>query len=359
MDELLKETRELMEPEWDDVREARVLSRILERAGPEAQHFGRDRTGTFPCLPSKSEPTLTASPKKFARAQPWMAGAAVVVAAAASLLVWFSQPESLSKNRAALVDVPTEASLAPGVSEILFSAGTSARLAPGAHVETLEKSSGSIELRQLAGKVSYEVEPNRGFHFKVHARDVLVEVVGTAFEVNVEASAVEVRVTRGLVTVTEGERRVDLKAGDDLRINTAEPEKAPKEVKPKAPLPADVVTWLMSQADEARREKKWDIAARHLDKVVRSYSSDGRSINALFTLGRVERARGQFKESAAAFRIVQDKAQGSALAEDALAEEAVSLALGGNFDAAKQRARAYQTRFPAGPHAGRLSKLLK
>src|SRR5690606_20414135 len=111
-------------------------------------------------------------------------------------------------------------------------------------------------------------------------------------------------------TVTEGERRVDLKAGDDLRINTAEPIEEPEEVKPKAVAPAEVVTWLMSQADEARRAKNWDLAARHLEKVVRGYSADERSINALFTLGRVERARGQYKESAAAFRRVQEKAQG-------------------------------------------------
>ncbi len=358
MDDLVKESRELMQPEWDEVREARVLSRILERVGPEMQRLGEERTGTFPCLPSASDPHLAGRVGKFARSQLWMAGAAVAVAATASLLVWSSQPESKSKNQSAVVAPTLEAPLAPGVSEIQFSFGTSARLAPGAHVETLEQTSDDIELRQSAGKVSYEVDPNRGFHFTVHARDVLVEVIGTAFEVTVEDSAVEVHVTRGVVTVTEGERRVDLKAGDDLRINTAEPAQEIEE-EPRAPAPAEVVTWLMSQADEARREKNWELAARHLEKVVRSYPADGRSINALFTLGRVERAQGRYKESAAAFKKVQEKAKGSAITEDALAEEAVSLALEGNFVAAKRRARAYQARFPTGPHAGRLSKLLK
>ncbi len=359
MDDFFKESRELMEPEWDEVREARVLSRILERVGPEMQRLGEGRTGTFPCLPSASDPDLAGYERKFARSQLWMAGAALAVAAAASLLVWFSQPESLSKNQSAVVATPPEAPLAPGVSEIQFSSGTSARLAPGAHVETLEQTSEDIELRQSAGKVSYEVDPNRGFHFRVHARDVLIEVIGTVFEVSVEDSSVEVHVTRGVVTVTEGERRVDLKSGDDLRINTAEPAPDEKEAEPRTPAPEEVVTWLMSQADEARREKNWDLAARHLQKVVRSYPADGRSINALFTLGRVERAQGRYKESAAAFRKVQQIAKGSAITEDALAEEAVSLALQGNFAAAKRQARAYQARFPTGPHAGRLSKLLK
>lgn len=346
MDELVQKTREAMEPTWDEMREARVLSRILEQVEREDEEMG-GRTQAFRVS------------KPGQKRQLWWAGAAVAIAAAASLIVWNSQPSAPPTPVQAASVSPTVEDLPAGVSEIVFSKGTRARLAPGAQVETLEKTGQVIELRQMAGRVTYEVDPARGFKFRVHARDVLVEVVGTVFEVNLDVSSVEVQVTRGVVQVTEGDREVQLKAGDDLRISTSEPEIEEPESERRKPTPAEVVTWLMSRADKARRAKDWPSAASSLKKVIEGYPNDERSLNAMFTLGRVERAQGNHDAAVEAFRAVQKQGKGSALLEDALAEEAISLAQGGNFKVARQRARMYQARFPTGPHAGRLSKLLK
>lgn len=352
MDELVQKTREAMEPAWDEMREARVLSRILEQVEREDEEMG-GRTQAF----RVSRPGYLAKPAH--RRQLWWAGAAVALAAAASLIVWNSQPTAVPMTAPAASASPTAENLPAGVSEIVFSKGTKARLAPGAQVETLEKTGEVIELRQMAGRVTYEVDPARGFKFRVHARDVLVEVVGTVFDVNLEAESVEVQVTRGVVQVTEGDREVQLKAGDDLRISTPQLELEEPESESRKPTSAEVVTWLMSRADKARRAKDWPNAASSLKKVIEGYPNDDRSLNALFTLGRVERAQGNHDAAVEAFRAVQQQAKGSALLEDALAEEAVSLAQGGNFKVARQRARMYQARFPTGPHARRLSKLLK
>ena len=87
-----------------------------------------------------------------------------------------------------------------------------------------------------------------------------------------------------------------------------------------------------------------------------AHPHDPRAAAALFTLGRVEAARGRW-QAAAAFDCSATARAGGPLADDALAEGAQAWHAAGVVDRARADARAYLAAHPGGLHAPAMRRL--
>ncbi|MFL5307403.1 MAG: tetratricopeptide repeat protein, partial [Polyangia bacterium] len=119
------------------------------------------------------------------------------------------------------------------------------------------------------------------------------------------------------------------------------------------PAPPD----LLARADAARAAGRSDEAARALESFVTAHPRDPRAAAALFTLGRVEAARGRWQAAAAAFDRSATARTGGPLADDALAEGAQAWHAAGVVDRARADARAYLAAHPGGLHAPAMRRL--
>jgi transmembrane sensor len=335
-------------PPWDDVRERRVLARVL-RARAEPAPRPRWGIGVV---------------------------AAGGIAAAAALTLWIVRHPSAPSGKAGAVATLAASSAAPA-SSISLVDGSSAFLSPEANVAVVEQSSERVRIQQNRGRVRYEVRPDPKREFAVVAEGVSVQVKGTIFEVTTEDRVVEVRVERGHVVVDDGRRARDLLAGESLRVVARDPA-APSDPldaeagdegdaaeaqastadagPPAAPKPsvstsagAPSAEALMRRADDARVHGRSDEAASALGELIARYPRDPGAQNARFALGRVERGRGRPAEAAEAFE--RCARGGGPLAADALAEAAQSWGAAGRSDRARADAEAYLTKYPSGPHA--------
>ena len=116
---------------------------------------------------------------------------------------------------------------------------------------------------------------------------------------------------------------------------------------------------LLARADEARATGRSADATRALEAFIAGYPRERRIPATLFTLGRVESARGRSKEAAAAFdRCVQARPDGP-LADDALAQAAQSWHLAGVAERARADARTYLDAHPNGLHAAAMRELAR
>lgn len=273
MDELLNTAREKLNPPWDEVREARVLHRVLEATAEE----------------DPGEEATVGGQGWYQRGSRFWFSASALAVASVLVVLWgvsFAQRSQLSSSeKSAAVDAssvgapPTDnaterASAENGapapvgsageasVSELTFSPGTRALLDPGAHVTTLTHTEEKIELRQASGRVAYEVNPDRHQSFEVLVEHVVVHVVGTAFSVEATSQFVSVAVRRGVVSVRDGERTLLLKPGEDLRISLTgvdDQRHAPGKTSANeaqgesTEAPSQVVDRLMKEADAARQ----------------------------------------------------------------------------------------------------------
>lgn len=310
---------------WDDLRERRVLTRVLaERARPAPRR--RYAVGAI---------------------------AAMVAVAAIVFAIVRARPTA-----APIATAPAEQTMA-------LADGSQAVLLREAGVQIEEQSAERVRIAQTRGAVRYEVRPDPAREFTVRAAGATIRVRGTVFVVDIAGDAVEVRVDRGKVEVDDGTRTRDLVAGEVLRVPvrtvapsaTPEPEIAPPpsaRPAPSAPT-APTAAELQSKADAARLAGNLGEAANALETLVARYPRDGRVPSALFSLGRVERARGRHAASAQAFE--RCARAGGALAQDALAEAAASWVAAGATDAARADAATYLARYPNGPHAARMKAI--
>ena len=347
MDELAKRARAELEPPWDDVREARVLSRVLDDA--------------------------SALERREADRRPKLAAAAVaVVAAAAALGLWLRAPattgsRSVEARPSAHVS-PRAGAEAPSV--LALADGSRAYLAPGAELQALAQSPALVRLAQTKGEVRYEVKPDPLRPFTVQIRDVEVRVIGTVFTVAAEPSGVRISVERGRVAVTNGGREVELTPGENLRLSSSGADKpipSPARPQPTAESSAarqpssaavpESAAGLVEEADAARARGDLPAAERALRSVLARYPSSPQATSAAFTLGRIQRARGDFGAAARTFDALRRHAPAGPLAEDALAESANAWALAGQSTQARALAEQYLARYPGGPHAQRMRRL--
>jgi transmembrane sensor len=347
MDELGTRARQELEPAWDDVREARVLSRILADA---------------------DESKL-----------PWLrlAGSIVAVAAAAALLLgigrFTSSPADPQRPVASAAPFPLASEQASS-SLLSLADGSKAHLRPGAVLEPLEQTPHAVRIAQRQGEVRYEVKPDAARPFTVQAREVEIRVIGTIFTVNVESNGVSVSVERGRVAVQSGERRVELSPGETLRLSTADSQSkvaptgdvqgngsppasfevaAPSAAAPVARSPAQLLT----EADAARARGDLATAERLLGALIAEHPRSPQAASASFSLGRIQSARGNFAAAARTFQALRRQAPSGPLAEDALAEAANASALSGQGAAARSLASQYLSQYPKGAHTERMRRL--
>ena len=135
----------------------------------------------------------------------WLSAAAVV-AGIAFAARWFFQPSVVTYYAAA---TPVEVLLADSSRSVL---------SPGS---TLEERRGEQRAMHLHGQAYFEVRRDEQRPFTVDVGDVLVTVLGTAFEVTAydTSNYVEVRVRSGRVRVDAGGERIELGAGDHIRYH--------------------------------------------------------------------------------------------------------------------------------------------
>ncbi|HEY3818284.1 MAG TPA: FecR domain-containing protein [Polyangiaceae bacterium] len=335
----LPDLKAKLEPPWDELRERRVLGAVLEK-----------RRGSR-------------APRRVRVLVP--VAAALVLAAAAVLLVvrpWIATPRPVASEPA-----PTESTMA-------LADGSMAVLLANAAVEIQEQRPDRVQLLQRRGSVRYEVRPDASREFVVRAADAVVRVRGTIFVVDVRDGAVEVRVQRGRVEVEHAGSKRDLVVGESLRVPTGQasaPGSSPDDNPFAAPIPSASETAeagpsepvvpsassLQATADAARIRGDNAQAASALERLVALHPRDPAVPDALFSLGRVERARRNLPASGRAFERCYTASPGGPLAQDALAEAAQSWANAGNDEAARADAVNYLKRWPHGGAANKMKAI--
>ncbi len=348
-------------PAWDDLTQRRLLNEV---------HAARGRA--------------------VARSRKRAVGVLVVVAVAAGLGlgIWGAsglgrapQPEVSSSPATAAVETPRRG-LGAGQSVLSLADGSRAVLEEGSVVDTQVQTKELVRLSQRRGRVRYEVTPDPGRVFVVHAGAYQVRVLGTVFSVEVTTDRLHVAVERGRVEVGGAERTLVLEGGErvDLprtrlegmeRVEGAEASVGDADV-PDAPdgpvedvpssgreIPPPSATVLLQKADSARRAGRLREAANALRSLVRTHKRDSRVPSAWFMLGRVERQRGNHGAAARAFRRAGASASSGALAEDARAEEALSWHRAGVDTRAREAARAYLESYPMGTHRSRVRAIVR
>ena len=332
--------RAALEPVWSEVREQRLLGRIAEARRQQGQ---------------------------ARRRRALLAGGFTVAAAAGVLLFALHRAE-----RPEAVVTQT----AGAASRLTLADGSEATLTADGNVQIEEQSPARVRLRQRTGGARYVVAHNPARDFVVATAGVTIRVRGTIFSVTVRPSAVEIAVERGRVEIADRLRTRDLVAGESLSVSTPGSEAASEvpaaapalQPAPAAPQPArepsargtrPSASELLARADEARATGRSADATRALEAFIAGYPRERRIPATLFTLGRVENARGRSKEAAAAFdRCVQARPDGP-LADDALAQAAQSWHVAGVADRSRADARAYLDAHPNGLHAAAMRELAR
>jgi transmembrane sensor len=323
------------------------------------------------------------------------------------------------KHRAARRRVVLQA--AAGVIVVLLGAGAlGLRLtsphtvvtpsAPGSEWVMAQDDASATEISLRRGGAWFDVPPQPAGHpFRVRARDVVVEVVGTRFLVEEGGDEVRVAVEHGTVRVrwpggerllSQGERgafppprveppplaevpaprpesleQVREPASGDAGILAPAPRgrESRRTTKPWRPPewrrlaelgdyarafealqaspepPRDETQELLLAADVARLSHHPTEALAPLRRVVERHSEDPRAALAAFTLGRVLLDElGRPRESAGAFARARTLAPEGPLAEDALAREVEAMSRAGEVARARSLALAYEATYPGG-----------
>ncbi len=194
MDDLSRQlttAREELEPQWNVERSARLFSATRQR--------GRLRTVQ-------------------------RAGLVSVLAMGAVVVAVFGLGGSA--ERASLGLLPAEVKTKPGEG------GHTLRLADGSHadlvgahseLELVHNTKERVALRLVAGRAHFEVRHDPARSFVVEAGAQRVEVIGTSFDVELDAQSVAVSVTRGKVRVYGPAGATDVSAGETKRFAVSAP----------------------------------------------------------------------------------------------------------------------------------------
>lgn len=360
LDELIENFRRRMEPRWDHVRERRVLHEVEQRIEQRTARRSDRRKAIALALPLA------------------FSVAALVVAYVVG--VDFGKRSATNARTLTPSAAPAPNSTAPNgvaadnVEARVMNDGSRLELSRAAKIEVRSESAKRVELAQTEGRVHYQVTHVPGRTFVVVARGVQVQVKGTVFVVDIDSGKVSVSVEQGRVRVAASSCEVELGAGDEL--STPVDQEVSADTAGEVPAPPDAVVahqhaprgdppaspsanTLLERADAERRSGDLSAAANTLRELVGRYPGDRRAALAWFTLGKVERARGRATAAAKAFQTSFALAPDGAVAEDALAEEAVAWAAAENPTAARAAAELYSRRFPEGTHAARMQRILE
>ena len=258
-----------------------------------------------------------------------------------------------------------------------------------------------LEVTLESGRARFEIVENHKRVFRVHVGNVTIEVLGTAFTVEMRTGEVVVEVHRGRVRVEDGAgERVLVK--DETAVFADTPRAPSKVLVPEPtvvaparqaevvePEPArevretprrtrwqataargnydaaygelkaagaeavrDVPEELMLAADVARWSHHPQAAVPYLQRVLAEHAKDPRSQLAAFTLGRVYLEElGRPREAARAFARARAVNKDGPLNEDAFAREVEAWSRAGDTARASTAAELYLRQYPQGPHA--------
>ncbi|HEY3665572.1 MAG TPA: FecR domain-containing protein [Polyangiaceae bacterium] len=295
---------------------------------------------------------------------------------------------------------PQSASLAtpkPAASTVVgavhYADGSVAELGPTGGVVHLDRQEAElVSSTVVSGRARFDVVSNHARTFEVHAGDVTVRVLGTAFVVERSGTGAHVSVERGRVRVSWPGGEAVLGVGETGEFPPvvaaaafADASASPVSVEslPLAPhvwrdlahhgryvqafaalrqTPNDVRDEpqdLLLAADVARLSSHPAQAVAPLRKVSQLYPKDPRAPVAAFTLGRVLLDDlGRASEAASAFALAESLWPSGPLAGDALAREVEALKRSGQMPQARAIAEKYVTRHPDGRHAAALRAML-
>ena len=281
------------------------------------------------------------------------------------------------------------------VSAVHYADGSVAELgAAGGVVHLDQQEAELVSSTVVSGSARFDVVPNHARTFEVHAGDVTVRVLGTAFVVERSGSGAHVSVERGRVRVSwlGGEALLGVGEGGEFppvaAIASAEVADASAAAVQVESLPLAPHIWrdlakhgryaqafaalrqtpndvrdepqdLLLAADVARLSSHPAQAVAPLRKLSQGYPKDPRAPVAAFTLGRVLLDDlGRASEAVSAFALAESLWPGGPLAGDALAREVEALKRLGQMPQARAIAEKYVTRHPAGTHAAALRAML-
>jgi transmembrane sensor len=356
LDDHIARFRDETESNWDDLRERRVLRGARQRLQETRESAFRRRR-----LITLGAPGLAAVAALF-----------LAYFAGAKLGLRPAKPESLALEAPAAVPAVSPA-LPPSDAPVrMLSDGSRLELSPAAHVEVRGETPARIHVAQTEGRVRYDIAHVPSREFLVEARGAEVRVRGTVFVVDVGVDRVRVSVERGRVQVHGSVGELELGAGEELVLAPNAPP-APEEAsappatpkapvaaaRPAAPVETPQATAFWERADRERALGNGPAAAATLHEFIQRFPGEPRIPLAWFTLGKVERARGQASLAARAFHASFSAAPSGPLAQDALAEEAAAWDQLSDAASARAAAERYLQRFPNGAHAGRMHRILE
>ena len=307
-------------------------------------------------------------------------GASVCGLAVIAFVVLRPDSQPVPQRTAASTVSPSRMQLADGSDVALRDAAT--------RVVADEVTPGRVSVALLAGQARFDVLHREDRVFRVRSGDVTIEVLGTAFEVEREATRTRVAVLRGRVAVSWPSGRAELSAGEagwfprpverdaggPLEVATHSAKHAQHkpnsngtasawrepaeqgdfehayELLAHAPQPvADNVEELLLAADSARLSGHAQAALPFLRQVIAKHAQDSRAPLAAFTLGGVLMQQlGQPREAEAAYARARELSLNSSLAEDALARQVEATYRAGDTARARTLATEYLARYPKG-----------
>jgi transmembrane sensor len=267
-----------------------------------------------------------------------------------------------------------------------------------ARVETVEVGPQAVTLRLEAGSARFSVTPNPARPFRVLAGDVTITVLGTVFDVALEAGGVRVSVERGRVRVASAATTRELAVGENAFVTSAPAAEPPSPSAVVAAAPSDPTrptpavnhasSWralaeegnyaaaltrlnaegsnavrntpedLLLAADVARLGGRPERAVAPLQRILSDHAFDSRAPLAAFTLGRTLLEQlGRPREAAQAFSTARRLDRARALTQDALAREVESWSRAGEAGLARERAAEYLKLYPNGRRAGAVRRL--
>lgn len=282
--------------------------------------------------------------------------------AAASLALVFAAVKSQRAPQPRPLEVAAPSRPAPTSRTLRLADGsTAAPLDAQSEIDLVEERPERVALSLARGRARFEVTPQHHRAFMVHAGDVTVVVVGTAFTVERVADRVGVAVQRGTVRVEWADGSTLVTAGQSgwyppLLATAGPPHPRRSRTVAAAGTPAlareqktQAAADLLLAADRARLAGHADEGADLLRRLLREHADDPRAPLAAFTLGRLLLTElDRPAEAAAAFAETRRLAPQGPFAEDALAREVEALGKAGHAAEAQARAEEYQRLYPNG-----------
>lgn len=251
---------------------------------------------------------------------------------------------------------------------VALSDASQVELSPGTALALRENDGRAFVVAMDGGRARFSVTPGGPRRWRVDCGLATVTVVGTAFTVERAPHALTVSVAHGRVwvdgaRVPNGHRVLD--AGDAITLTDAPtpPRAAPAGPPPPvAPEPARVVTRpvarepspdaLLQRADDARRARRYDLAAPLLERFVALHPEHPEAAMAAFTLGRDALTQRQRPGDAARwFERALALHPPRSIEEDLRARLVEARHAAGDPAGACAAARAYAAAFPRGRYA--------